>query len=232
MYSQLQQTANEMQLTNATWWLVAATFSLAITGIGGILFAWLQLHNERSHRRVENLEHQLEIWESDRYRKIRSDLANARLKNDTLCEVDPSDPPHQAYEILDFFEHVALLVKHGNISNFQVWHTFGPWIAPTWSDLKTVVAVEQVDDPATHRDFSWLVKKMRRIERKNGGSFMKFDDPDLESHYAYEQKLAIDGNGVRSRPRKQRKPKKEWIIDSSTKLPPEQAGKSILPSTQ
>lgn len=192
-------------LTRATWWLAYATAGLVLTGVGGIIFVWLQLRADRRQKRVENLERQIEIFEGDRFRKARAKLASDRLNGGDLRWLDPGDPPYGAYEILDFFEHVALLVREKNLSAFGVWHTFGTWIGAVWSDFKTVVAVGQVDDPATYCDFKWLVEKLRKIERKHrdqGG--MDYDEADLESHYTYE-KTVSESPALRARRRVKRK---------------------------
>jgi hypothetical protein len=201
-------------LTRATWWLAYATIGLVLTGVGGIIFVWLQLRADRRQKRVENLERQIEIFEGDRFRKARAKLASERLDGGDLRWLDPGDPPYGAYEILDFFEHVALLVREKNLTPFGVWHSFGPWIGAVWSDFKTVVAVEQTDDPATYCDFTWLVEKMKRIGKKHrdeGG--MDFDEGDLEAHYAYE-KTVSETPALRARRKVKRKKHGKTVASS------------------
>jgi hypothetical protein len=204
-------------LTRATWLLTYATFGLVLTGIGAIIFAWVQLGRERSQRRVENLERQLEMFESDRFRKVRAKLGRDRLKGDSLKDFDPSDPPVGCYELLDFFEHVALLARQKNLSSFGTWHSFGPWIGPVWSDFREVIAIEQVNNKTTYCDFSWLVEEIKKIERKEGGDFLEYGTEELEGHYSYERALT-ENDVPRSRPRLKRRGKKASAATPS--LPP------------
>lgn len=212
--------ADQHSLAAATWALVGATLLLALTGVAGIIFAWRQLVNERKQRQVENLEHQLDTWEGQRYRSLRSGLASKRLRGDSLRHLDPSDPPDQAYDILDFFEHLAVLVKHGNLSAFDVWHAFGPWIGAIWSDLRGMVALEQQDSPVTYCDFSWLIKEISAIEKEEAGKFLDYDDDDLEAFYLYEAEVATSiGGGLRSRPKKRQHKTKKRAQSESGPIP-------------
>src|SRR5258708_37606239 len=157
--------------------------------MGGIVFAWVKLSRERAERKVENLERQLEMFESDRFRRVRAKLGKDRLRGENLKDLDPSDPPVGCYEMLDFFEHIALLARQKNLSLFGVWHSFGPWIGPAWSDFREVVAVEQAYNKTTYCDFNWLVEKIKKIEKKEGGDFLDYDREELEGHYGYELSL-------------------------------------------
>jgi hypothetical protein len=203
-------------MTRATWLLAYATFGLVGTGLGGIVFVWIQLNQERKQKRVENLERQIDMFESERFRKVRARLGDERLKGERLRDLEPGDPPKGCYEVLDFFEHIALLARERNLSIFGVWHSFGPWIGPVWSDFKEVIAIEQIHNKTTYCDFRWLVAKIEKVEKKEGGDFLKYEQDDLESHYIYERAL-MDSNvvGVRSRPTPRKRSKK-----ASAPIPP------------
>jgi hypothetical protein len=208
-------------MTRATWLLAYATLGLVATGIAGIIFVWIQLSRERTQKRVENLERQIDMFEGNRFLKIRAKLGTERLRGENLKEMDSNDPPAGVFELLDFFEHVALLARERNLSAFGVWHSFGPWIGATWSDFKEIVAIEQIYNKTTYCDFRWLVEKIKKIETKEGGDLLEYDQEDLEGHYIYERQLAQgDVLGARKRPKLKRRSKTISIAPPITPTKP------------
>ena len=194
---------DERHLTLATWWLVFATFALVFTGLAAVLFAWIQIAVQRSQTRIGNLESLIQWFEGDRIRRVRQDLATSRLTaSGKLKHLDLDDVPDPAEELLDFFEHVALLVRRGHLKAFDVWHTFGQWIAAMRADFREYIAVQQAYDPTIYCDFTWLFQKLLKIERKENGSGLEYDDDNLEGHYGYERRLEGVRVPVRRKPRR------------------------------
>ncbi len=44
-----------------------------------------------------------------------------------------------AFEVLDFYEHLALLVKKGHLDLYDVWHTFYEWAQPVYVDMQALI---------------------------------------------------------------------------------------------
>jgi hypothetical protein len=187
-------------LANATWWLVYATFALVATGLITIAFAWVQIRSQRKQTRVDNLELLIQWFESDRLRHVRQQLAKSRLATSGLRKLDPDDVPDPALEILDFFEHVAFLVRRNHVEVYDVWHTFVHWIAALHTDLGEYIAVEQHYDKTVYCDFVWLFSELQKVEKQESGEPIDFDEDDLEGHYNYEKSL----EGVRVPTRRRR----------------------------
>jgi hypothetical protein len=180
------------EVLQATLSLVYATWGLVGTGLLAIIFTWWQLHNVRKQSRLDNLERVLEWFDSDRFVKLRKSLATKRLTSSgTLRGLDLNNPPGEAYDLLDFFEHIGFLVKKGHLNEYDVWHTFVAWIAAIHSDFKELTAIEQADDKTAYCDFCWLFRRVERVDLKQGGSGVLFDDLDLEGHYEYEKNLGV-----------------------------------------
>jgi hypothetical protein len=194
---------DEGHLTLATWWLVFATFALVITGLAAVIFAWIQIAVQRAQTRIGNLELLTQWFEGDRIRQVRQALATSRLTTSgNLKRLDLDDVPDPADELLDFFEHVAFLVRRGHLGAFDVWHTFGQWIATLHADFGEYVVVQQHHDPVVYCDFTWLFKKLLKIEHSEKGTGLEFSDDDLEGHYGYERRLDGLRVPVKRKPRK------------------------------
>jgi len=195
---------SEQHLTLATWWLVFATFSLVVTGLAAVVFAWIQIGVQRGQTRIDNLEMLTQWFEGDRLRQVRQKLAIARITSSgKLKKLDLDDAPDAAIERLDFFEHVAFLVRRGHLRAYDVWHTFAHWIASMHADFKEYIAIEQVHDRTVYCDFTLLFNKLLTIERREKGSGLHYDGDDLEGHYEYER--ALEGIKVPGRRKPRRK---------------------------
>lgn len=126
-----------------------ATFGLVASSFGAILYASKQLHHERSYRQMANLERQLTFFLSERFLLARSRLAEDRLAENRLTEsggedptlkpLNPRNPPMSVFEVLDFYEHVALLIKKDHLDIYDVWHTFYEWLQPVYFDLLPIL---------------------------------------------------------------------------------------------
>ena len=87
-----------------------ANSALVLTSAGAIGYAGLQLKHERQYRAVTNLEKQLSFFLSDPFVAARRRLAETRTDGKDLCSWSVEDPPVAAFEVLDFYEHLGLLV--------------------------------------------------------------------------------------------------------------------------
>lgn len=153
-----------------------ATVVLVMTSLGAIGYAGLQLRHEREYRAVANLEKQLAVFLGESFGNARRRLALARLVKveepgsapDTyaLAPWQLDDPPVSAFEVLDFYEHLALLVKKGHLDLYDIWHTFYEWAQPVYVDMQTLI--ESPDSPYRdhYSDLQRMLGQMDDIQRK------------------------------------------------------------------
>jgi hypothetical protein len=184
-----------------------ATSILVFTSVGAIAYAGLQLRHEREYRSVENLEKQLAFFLSEAFVASRRRLATARLTQGegevTLQPWELDSPPVSAFEVLDFYEHLALLVKKGHLDIYDVWHTFYEWAQPVYVDMQALI--ESVDSMyADHyNDLQRMMRRMdeiqiRRMHNKKANHWALWTPERIIEHYRYE----LESGG---RPRRSRK---------------------------
>jgi hypothetical protein len=165
----------------------AGTLLLVLTGLGAMLFAWVQIRSERAYRRVENIEREIEKFDGGRCAKAREILATSRLAEpDVAKPLGRDNAPAGAYEILNFFEHLGHLAKAGHLEIRAVWHTFGWWILMMNFDLRSLVAEERQKSKTVFCDFEWLVKKVSRIELREEGCDLEVTRERLIDFYGDE----------------------------------------------
>ena len=179
---------------------------LVLTSASAIGYAGVQLRHERGYRAVANLEKQLSFFLSEGFGSARRRLAQARLDDGGLKPLDAEDPPVSAFEVLDFYEHLALLVKKGHLDVYDVWHTFYEWAQPVYVDMQPVI---EGDDSAYADHYNDLRKLMRqmdeiqleRMHKKNANHWALWTPERIIEHYQYE--LETGGRPRRSRRRGQ-----------------------------
>src|SRR6201999_2418172 len=137
---------------------------LVITSGGAIGYAGLQIANERKYRSVSNLEKQLSFFLSEPFALARKQLAQDRLNAEGLVAWELHDPPVSAFEVLDFYEHVGLLVKKGHLDVYDVWHTFYEWAQPVYVDMQPLIESEESAYAEHYRDLQKLIRRMDEIQ--------------------------------------------------------------------
>src|SRR6202012_5422940 len=148
-------------------WLAAqavATIALVLTSGGAIAYAALQLRHEREYRSVNNLEKQLSFFLSDSFVATRRRLAQARVGKNGLIPWNFDEPPVVAFDVLDFYEHLGLLVKKGHLDAYDVWHTFYEWAQPVYVDLRPLIENKQSPYSMQYSDFRKLMRQMDGIQ--------------------------------------------------------------------
>jgi len=165
-----------------------STVGLVLTGVGAIYFAYRQIENERVYRRIENLEEQLRRFDGAPIAEHRKRLAEGRLNasRSELRSLDPEDPPSCAYELLNFFEHVAFLTEKGHLDIYDVWHSFDYWATAYYFDLRPVIEAEQQDDSSSYCDFVTLISHLRPIEMREAGQLSTWVADELVNFYDSE----------------------------------------------
>jgi hypothetical protein len=148
-------------------WMAAqavATVALVLTSGGAIAYAALQLRHEREYRSVNNLEKQLSFFLSDSFVAARRRLAQARVSEDGLAPWSVDEPPVVAFEVLDFYEHLGLLVKKGHLDVYDVWHTFYEWAQPVYVDLQPLIENPKSPYAVQYSDLRKLMHAMDQIQ--------------------------------------------------------------------
>jgi hypothetical protein len=183
-----------------------ATSMLVATSVGAIGYAGLQLRHERAYRSVANLEKQLGFFLSENFVAARRRLAQARLATAGdevgLQPWELDQPPVAAFEVLDFYEHLALLAKKGHLELYDVWHTFYEWAQPVYVDMQPLI--ESSDSMYTdhYDDLRGMMRQMdelqlTRMHRKNANHWSLWTPERIIDHYRYE--LESGGRPRRSR---------------------------------
>ena len=189
-----------------------ANSTLVLTSAGAIGYAGLQLRHEREYRSVANLEKQLGVFLSDSFVAARRRLAEARLDEDKLVAWELDSPPINAIEVLDFYEHLSLLVKKGHLNIYDVWHTFYEWAQPVYVDMQPLI---ESDDSPYCDHYSDLQRMMRRMDEiqlkrmhaQNANHWALWTPDRIIEHYRYE----LEAGG---RPRRLRR-KRETTVTAT-----------------
>ena len=186
-----------------------ANAALVITSGGAIAYAGRQLKHERAYRSVENLEKQLTFFLSEQFVGARRRLAESRVREDTLLPLAKDEPPVTAFEVLDFYDHLGLLVKKGHLDAYDVWHTFYEWAQPVYVDLQAMI--EDKDSPYCdhYSDLQKLIRAMdniqiKRMHAKNANHWALWTPDRILDYYKYEMEAGRQ-TGQRRRRREQAK---------------------------
>lgn len=183
-----------------------ATSILVFTSVGAISYASLQLRHEREYRAVANLEKQLGFFLSENFVAARRRLAQARMDSTgsepVLRAWDLESPPVSVFEVLDFYEHLALLVKKGHLELYDVWHTFYEWAQPVYVDLQPLIESEESMYADHYDDLQQMMRRMdeiqlKRMHQKNANHWSLWTPERILEHYRYE--LESGGRPRRSR---------------------------------
>jgi hypothetical protein len=181
-----------------------ATVALVVTSAGAIAYAGLQLRHEREYRAVENLEKQLSFFLSDKFVAVRRRLAEARLDETGLKAWTLDEPPVSAFEVLDFYEHLSLLVKKGHLDLYDVWHTFYEWAQPVYVDMQPLIESEESAYAQHYSDLRRMIRRMDEIQmakmQTQKGEHWALWTPDrIIEHYKYELEAGSRPRRIRRR---------------------------------
>ncbi len=195
-----------------------ATSMLVLTSVGAIGYAGLQLRHERSYRSVANLEKQLGFFLSENFVAARRRLAQARLETADgqtgLHTWELDQPPVTVFEVLDFYEHLALLVKKGHLELYDVWHTFYEWAQPVYVDMQPLIESADSMYADHYEDLQTMMRQMdelqlKRMHVKNANHWALWTPDRIIDHYRYE--LESGGRPRRSRRAEVREMAREMV---------------------
>lgn len=168
-----------------------ANAALVLTSGSAIAYAGRQLKHEREYRAVANLEKQLTFFLSDAFLASRRRLAEARTQNQELLPLALDEPPVAAFEVLDFYDHLGLLVKKGHLDVYDVWHTFYEWAQPVYVDLQPVIESPESPVRDHYADLRKLMRAMddiqiKRMHLKKANHWALWTPERILDHYCYE----------------------------------------------
>ena len=173
-----------------------ANTALVVTSGGAIAYAGRQLRHEREYRSVDNLEKQLTFFLGEAFVAARRRLAEARTTGGTLLPLPVDDPPAVVFEVLDFYDHLGLLVKKGHLNVYDVWHTFYEWAQPVYVDLQPLIEGEDSAFRDHYSDLRKLVRAMddiqiKRMHAKNSNHWALWTPERILDHYRYELEVGL-----------------------------------------
>ena len=207
-----------------------ATSILVLTSVGAIAYAGLQLRHEREYRSVANLEKQLSFFLSDSFVAARRRLAQSRVDlavdEGKLQSWELDAPPVAVFEVLDFYEHLALLVKKGHLELYDVWHTFYEWAQPVYVDMQALIESPDSMYQDHYQDLQHMMRRMdeiqlRRMHKKKANHWALWTPDRIIDHYRYE--LESGGRPRRSRRAAARDVARE-VVKEIKQTTPEAAG--------
>lgn len=181
-----------------------ANVVLVVTSLGAIGYAALQLRHEREYRSVNNLEKQLSFFLGDSFVAARRRLAQARVGAEGLLPWSIDEPPVVAFEVLDFYEHLGLLIKKGHLDVYDVWHTFYEWAQPVYADLQPLIENPQSPYAVQYSDLRKLMRAMdeiqiRRMHAKNANPWALWTPERILDYYRYELDSSVEHTQPMSR---------------------------------
>jgi hypothetical protein len=181
-----------------------ATVVLVVTSAGAIAYAGLQLRHEREYRAIENLEKQLSFFLSDKFVAVRRRLAESRLDETGLKAWTLEEPPVSAFEVLDFYEHLSLLVKKGHLDVYDVWHTFYEWAQPVYVDMQPLIESEDSAYAEHYSDLRRMIRRMDEIQMakmqtQKGEHWALWTPERIIEHYKYELEAGSRPRQIRRR---------------------------------
>jgi hypothetical protein len=193
-----------------------STTILVLTSAGAIAYAALQLRQEREYRSVANLEKQLSVFHGEAFRSARKRLATERLVDEQLAGFERDSPPVSALEVLDFYDHIGLLVKKGHLEVYDVWHTFYEWAQPVYNDMRPVIEDADSAFEDHYIDLRWLMRKMdevqlARMHDKKANHWALWTPDRIIDHYKYE----IESGGRLARRTRKKTSEPNLIVSSS-----------------
>jgi hypothetical protein len=172
-------------------WTALASLALAVFGGLALVLAWWQIRELRAAAKMQYLDQLVHRWDYEMV-EARKGLALRRLDENkkSVRPLDLNDPPTEMVKILNFYEHLDLLVDRGFIDREDVWSEFSADMFPFYADAHSYVDQKQKDSPSTWGGFTDLMEDMRRLEKEwNDGAEDHSDAADILGYYQDEADL-------------------------------------------
>lgn len=138
---------------------------IAFTGIWGAFYAYQQIKDFREESRIQHLLSLQQQYQQQPMVTYRQLYAKKRLAG--------MDDPPEEFEVLNFFETVALLDNHGYLTDSDVWETFGTEIFPLYADAREAIEQDRKDDKAEYSNLLVLIPRLEAIDEAEHGTESK-----------------------------------------------------------
>ncbi|HEY2496634.1 MAG TPA: hypothetical protein VGK24_06170 [Candidatus Angelobacter sp.] len=174
-----------------TWESLTAlgTLILAVGTLITVIVMTVQVMDARDMDRTKNLIDLRKEFDSSEFASVRQSLAAKRLdRNGHLIPWKSNEAPPEAYEILNFFDSVGMLLDKGHLNADDVWEQMSYWISNYSEDFKNVIAEEEKYDPYAYSDFKKLAQEIYKISEQKYKQPLSIPQDDLEDFYHYELK--------------------------------------------
>lgn len=199
-----------------------ASAALVITSGGAIAYAGQQLKHEREYRSVDNLEKQLTFFLGDTFGGARRRLAEARTNGQELLPWTIDEPPVTAFEVLDFYDHLGLLVRKGHLDVYDVWHTFYEWAQPVYIDLRALIEDPESSFVDHYGELRRLMRAMdeiqlRRMHKKdpNANHWALWTPDRILDYYRYELEASVPTRRERQAKLRAARKLRTHVLDST-----------------
>ena len=196
--------------------------TLVLTSFGAIGYAGQQLRHEREYRSVDNLEKQLTFFLGEVFVSARRRLAETRTDGEILRPWTLDDPPVTAFEVLDFYDHLGLLVRKGHLDVYDVWHTFYEWAQPVYVDLRALIEDPDSNFADHYSELRKLMRAMddiqlRRMHRKdpNANHWALWTPDRILDYYRYELEASLPTRRERQARLRAARRQRPQVLDST-----------------
>jgi len=184
-----------------------STLMLAVIGAAALIFAWLQIKESRNAAQVQHIDDLAHRWDYEMV-GTRKALALRRLntKQDALLPLALENPPDEMLSILNFYEHMDLLIDRGFVDKYDVWRDFSGDMFPFYADVHSYIDSVQKDDHSTWKGFTDLMEDMRKEEKESAEGVN--DHPDAKAILEFYQGDATLQPGIPAPRERSKKPRK------------------------
>jgi hypothetical protein len=171
---------------------VASAFvSLGVLCIAvfALLYTKNQIEDFRKESQTQHLVEKVQKFDGLQFRVIRRSLAEKRLNQakDGLKKLDVDDAPVEMFDALDFCNDLGILLRHGEVSAYDVWGDFSFWLLPFYADAEGLVKADQKDAPAAWSNCVYLIEQVRSVdEHEDAGKQLTQTQDEIIDFYASE----------------------------------------------
>src|ERR1019366_1707306 len=125
------------------WGMANAISSIALValGAGALLFAYFQIKEARDEAKIQHLVEIVQQFDQPPYSDIRRRLGAARIdtKQGTVRQLNVNDPPGEMIDLLDFYQHIGLLVSRGYLDPQAVYSEFSDPMFLLYTDGRPLI---------------------------------------------------------------------------------------------
>ncbi|MGB2624604.1 MAG: hypothetical protein WA857_05115 [Candidatus Acidiferrum sp.] len=151
-----------------SWDAITALGTVGLAVIAGLAlrYAKQQIADFRAESRVQHLNDLERQFRTEPLASSRKNLANSRLLGGK--RLDPSDPPAELRDLLNFFEHVGWLL-HNQVLNFEdVYVEFHFWILHIFADARELIEKENKESPIYYKYLKEMQRRLTERREQDG----------------------------------------------------------------